>query len=585
MSTTKAVQKSLRSLSQIPRPVGRPFDRWVPATDDPDPNTTSDEQSNTPNIKRAQLRPRVIFADPKSLRRTLDVVRAANRTTLIRKHDKTGRLVRHTPVEAFQLQGIEEKDLVIETVPLPRSKSVRSDGTVAKKKEEDKTVNKGYVLRNKDALTINHAGKVMPLTGQWSYSKKKSDDLPCPWLRHIPPIVDVGEISALSRLSQEINAFELFMAPEKLEAVMANATIHDIRKIANHANLDQSLEVVGSRANGLATALSDIDLNLVSFNNERLDKVEDRRRALGVLKELFHAMKQQCLEGTSHGVKLNMLVAGARVPIISGTHRPSGLDFQIQCTTSSYNSTEYIKAFLKEHPRLRGLFFLLKQALTMRGLTVGSEHGLTSYPLLNMIIASLKLHIEGPRTDDVATQLLSFLDMYAEIDFYTTGITVRPPELIPKDKIISRNGKTSQAEVTEPIQKTSSLTATPEVRATRGPSDKVGYNHMMYLQDPADPTNNLGSNCTKIKYVQATIIEMRERLRSVMEEWNKNSGDRARKRLSLLRPLVGGDYRIFELDRLAMRQAADTVRNKRKRQLFWGKNVQSVNKTSDWKVL
>ena len=239
---------------------------------------------------------------------------------------------------------------------------------------------------------------------------------------------------------------------------------------------------------------SDIDFNLVTGEG-RLDDILDRPRATESLKELKTSL------GWRKEISNLILVRRAKIPIIRGVHNPTGLDFQIQQTTNAYNSTQYIKNFLKQYPILRDLFYVLRQMLIMRGLSDGSKQGLSSYPLFNMIVTSLKLDEQRSRLGDIGTQLLSFLKLYSEIDFNEHGLALRPARFLPKVSL-DKEGIQAHRTVTED---------------TEWAPRNAGFGYAMYLRDPADPSNDLGRNCAMIRHVQATFLVAKGRIRTCHE--------------------------------------------------------------------
>ena len=517
----------------------------------------------TDNTQKAFISPtksqdslQVPFIDPSSLRRTLDVVRTANRTTLIRKVD--GRWSsRYTPEEALQLQDIGTDDpgrlhvseKKLETTDRSVTEVVQSHERVVRRVELKDDSSAGYHGPR------DYCGRAMPLTSQWSAVKGRASPTQCPWLSHLPPSMSHAVMPAKERLAQELMAFDAYARPTPAEESAAEQAIDDICKAIKHADGRWRPEVIGSRANGTATPLSDLDFNLVTEEGTRLDHVQDRERAAMMLLRLSDRLRKRAAH--NQNIKITAMLSRPRIPIVQGVHLPTGLEFQIQQTTSAYNSTEYVKAYLNEYPTLRALFVIVKQALIMRGLTKGTAQGLTSYPLLNMIIASLKLKDTHVGRDDVAGHFLAFLDMYSHIDFYTNGILVSPPRLISKDEAISRATEPASHDNIESDTQDSEAGLTNGAGSTaiftKAAAKKLGSEYSMYLEDPADPSNNLGRNGYKIKHVQATLMQLLQELRIAMDEWDSlKAGSQSQSANSLLKQCIGGNYRAFELDRLSL---------------------------------
>jgi len=358
-----------------------------------------------------------------------------------------------------------------------------------------------------------------------------------PWLICVDKDVRTKALVSRARLAMEIEAFDSYYTPSVAEEEVVAQVVSDLELTLSDSIADFKVELMGSRATGLASPLSDIDVNLVPRDSRRPDVVEDRPQALQVLRKLARVLRQIRVQTPSLKSKfaVSFLISKARVPILRVLHLPSGLEMQIQHTNVGYNTTEYAKTFIREYPTLKRLFMVVRQALAVRGLTNGWSGGITSYPLLNMIVAALKDHEAQHGSGDVADQFLHFLEMYSDLDFDSTGISITPFKILTQ---------TDFEDTSNPIQQ--------HFRRT-------GYQYM-YLEDPADPSNNLGKSVVKVRDMQATIIALRSILSQAMRQWDDTVGKLSEKRLSsenmpsLLANIIEGDYRTFELDRAALTQ-------------------------------
>jgi non-canonical poly(A) RNA polymerase PAPD5/7 len=277
------------------------------------------------------------------------------------------------------------------------------------------------------------------------------------------------------------------------------------------------LETMGSRASGLADPLSDLDINVRQTGGAWLDDIDDRPTALKTLKAWGGVLRRTRYSST---LRILRVRSRARVPVLEALHVPTSLPVQIQHTVTGFNSTEYAKAFVREYPSLRAVFLVLKQMLAMRGLMEGRHRGLTSYPLLNMIVAHVKLVESNLEHDDVAGLLLSFLDRYGHVDFKHTKFSVVPPACLPK---------TSEG-------------------AQENDSDVC-----MTMIDPADPSNNLGSIWKNIKTVQELLESVHAKLQDAMEQWDHSNDAGEMPAESLLAGILEGDYTAFEVSRASLR--------------------------------
>ena len=475
--------------------------------------------------------------DPTSLRNTLEAVREANRATLIRRVGPGGKSIRSTSLTHSHSAGLSQpswlKGHAFERRELPVSQ--KQSRKPPRKKARLETSGRGPAA---EIQSGDYAGVEYPVQAEWRVTADTEPRWQRPWLSLMKGSGTKPDLTAEQRLRAEIDAFTDYFSPRPYEKLAAEVAFGDIKEALDSAKDPYSTELVGSRVTGLAGPLSDLDINITSVTGARLDEIRDRDQMAFRLGKLSgHLRKSRSLTLTER------VRRHARVPILIGIHQATSLEFQIQSTNSIYNTTEYAKLFMKEYPTLRSLFLVIKQMLSMRALCVGGgEGGLTSYPLLNMIVACLKLKCDHLEPNDVAGQLLCFLDLYADIDFYTTGISVLPPELFS----IS----------TEDFKRLQSAEDSDQGTVSQSPKPMRGnVSHRMYLVDPADPSHDLGSGASMIKHIQATLIKRRAVLRAKMRYWDTTAEDDPQK--SLLGCLVEGDYKPFELDRASLKTTLD----------------------------
>lgn len=479
--------------------------------------------------------------DIKSLRNTLEAHREVNRPTSpkIWKFSETGEPVLVQDPDRG-LPGIEikipEKKTSFKRIPLDAVRAFRGS------------------YHDLDALWgLKDSGETLPLQHR------------LPWLHHLDDGASSPHLSALERLSAEIRAFERYSAPSEEEQRAATEVLQDIIRCVEEVRGDLDVEVIGSRATGLADPLSDLDINISDpKESDVLDTPAQRAPHLMLrsLHQAFRKASQARNEPVTWPIQSKIFIHSAQVPILICSHGASGLPIQIQSTPRTYDSREYVKASLREYSSLKSLFKVLKQCFQMRSLTVGSAGGLTSYPLLQMIVAALRFSEGKFHPNDVANQLLFFLDFYSDIDFSAHGISTDPLDLFPKS-VGRRLDRHDKSDNTKHRTKEHDSGRSPESRSIfrdrsqrkiRGEDE-----YLMTLQDPTNPVNDLGRRCHRIQDVQETIITLRSNLKRVMDAWDSSSripnppGQRSRVQ-SLLEPLVGGDYRIYEHEREDLRR-------------------------------
>ncbi|KAJ9611442.1 hypothetical protein H2200_004626 [Cladophialophora chaetospira] len=476
--------------------------------------------------------------DINSLKNTLRAHREANRAPVIRKTYKKGDSVRVEDPDVG-LPAIEVK------VPQTKAWSFR---------RIDLTPGQAFTRgtsRDLDVLwRISDTEKNPPLQYR------------LPWLRHLDSADSTHYCSAVERLGAEIQAFERYSSPSKEEQRAADDALRDVTECVSEACGDLAVDIIGSRATKLADPLSDLDINVSGPEHWDTSDEPSQNAPLKVLNRLHkHFRKPSKTYTRPPTIEVQYYLKQARVPILLCHHKPSGLPIQIQSTPRTYDSREYVKASLKEYPSLRGLFKALKQTLQMRGLTVGSSGGITSYPLLQMIVAALKFSEGRFHPSDVGDQFLFFLDFYADIDFSMHGISTEPIELFSKSVRRTRSHDDDAANSDE-FEMHDKARLRESHKTFQGRSRKTfqrDRDYRMTLQDPANPLNDLGKSCYQIQDVQETFIALGATMKRVMADWDRASRtlDRAQQHTgarSLLESCIGGDYRIYEHERDELRR-------------------------------
>lgn len=97
------------------------------------------------------------------------------------------------------------------------------------------------------------------------------------------------------------------------------------------------------------------------------------------------------------------------------------------------------------------------------------------------------------------------------------------------------------------------IDALPKLNPSRQP-------YLLCMQDPADPTNDLGRKCTSIKHIQVVFHTAERLVRFAMKKWEMM--DKSKRESTMMAaaggclwPLVGADYRCFEKNRDKLEQS------------------------------
>jgi hypothetical protein len=516
--------------------------------------------------------------DPTNLRGTLDTIRDANRTGLIRKVGKVGDPIGRLSLPKIEGIAVEKpsKDaLAIRRVEARLQRAERREKRgrqLRNPKNLDDALNRLQVhsdrQRSREGIPPNlsrnitrrqkhqikrltllaeggeasqkrqpndmgskkrSAGRAPQLLPGWRHEGPLHIHRRAPWLRSLVETDGARKKVSHERLLDEIQAFEDFITPSAAEESAAEQAFADFQRMLQPLRPELDAELIGSRASGLASALSDIDINMRVRGQDRFDTYGDREEALKLLRIVWKNVHNQVYRQTFSPL---YYVAKTKVPIFKLFHTNTGLRMDVQCSNGAFNSLVYIKSYQREFPTVKRVFLVLRTALQLRGLENGNTGGLTSYPLLNMVVAACKSCELKYGQVDPARHLLEFLDMFSEIDFFSQGLSIEPFEvfsLVDRGDVLERFGL--------------------------GPANQSVKNGQMMFPDPADPVNNLGRVTRRIRDVQETIIKWKKSLRNQMAVWDEDanggvsSGQGPFEETSLLVSLLEADWRQFVMQR------------------------------------
>lgn len=464
------------------------------------------------------------IVDPLSLEKTLQAHQRANQESIVIKH------VQSNPESSAE-----------SLAPQKKSSTPTSAIHLGLEREE---------IQEGKGQWEDYIGKPRPLSLDWEMIGGISRKLRVPWMQELDKRKSSTETAAV-RLTEEIRCADVFFSPSQKEWEATKQAVKQLESFILRADPTHvKLDVIGSRASGLATPLSDLDLNLV-VSGKADEHVHNAQ--VSTLGKLFKTMKWG--DGAKGQFNTAYFAARARVPIIVGTHI-SGLEFQIQSASSCYGSLEVVKCLCAEYPTMRALFKIIKQMLKMRGLCDGHLGGLTSYPLINMIAVSLKKNAIHADPFDYGQHLVQFLEYWSTIDLYKTGITH-----IPSNSLTSITGASAFNDPETAAKSINLITQDPigakpiefDVRKDLSEIHEGQDNFMMTLHDPANPQNDLGRSAYAIKHIQATFVEVLAQLKRDMEGWDakvKAGGSHsAANGPSMLRALIEGDYSLYNMER------------------------------------
>ncbi|KAL8872307.1 MAG: hypothetical protein Q9174_002043 [Haloplaca sp. 1 TL-2023] len=370
-----------------------------------------------------------------------------------------------------------------------------------------------------------------------------------PWLSQMEG--DLGG-DASQRLVNEINAYERCMTASDLELQATRKVARRVDQLVRTTLKGSSCEVVGSHSTGLALPSSDIDFS-VSLPAIEADAAPYRKSLRGLRYQKAYYQALMKLRAALHddpdfGRSAELVVA--RVPIVRAVHQVTRQEVQIQMWTGNRRQEQYTLAYLAEYPTLRPLYFVLRSSLKIRNLGYTLDGGLGAYATLMLIVNVLK-HASGHYDPlDVGNQLLHVLQFYTEADLYRHGWSVDPPRQMVKGKANAVVEEQTSRKTGPALQGLDNI----------APTDPR-YPYLLYLQDPADAANDLGSKSYAIKHIQSTFASIRNDILEKMQQWESQSESvsRSPSKVALLAPLVQARYMNLYSQRCKMREYGSSI--------------------------
>ncbi|MCJ1381887.1 hypothetical protein MMC17_004999 [Xylographa soralifera] len=359
-----------------------------------------------------------------------------------------------------------------------------------------------------------------------------------PWIGYIKS----EESDGMLRLNEEIRAFERFMKPTSDEEKSTQAAISRAQSVVATVAPTSVLTLHGSRYTGIADPLSDIDfsVSLPEYEKDSLKRGPSIHRPVAQRggTTLLRKIEKALVKSPRYEL-VNFILA--RVNIVAAVDANTQLHLQFQTLASFMPAREYSMCYLSEFPALRPLYVLLRHFLLMRGFTGARDGGVGSYPLLIMIVTAFKHSRQTFAPENLGVQLLHILKFWSTADLHTYGYAADPPicftKVPPKTSLEERNKR-----LANPILK--------GIDIIRKPKEDLPF--LLCLQDPGNPTNDLGKRINQIKNIQACFATARENLIHSLRRWEtlvEYNALQKRRQYSFLDSFVGGDYSTFHWQR------------------------------------
>ncbi|KAL2009217.1 hypothetical protein VTN00DRAFT_7411 [Thermoascus crustaceus] len=479
------------------------------------------------------------YIRPNSLQKTLEVQRAANRSALLRKvayDDLSAYVFRpDLPPENFadheKLSASEHRP----REPVGSSKESRHWGSEDSAQPQGRSSIREKVSRirsvggsrESSAREVSLGPEKRSGELHWDVNEKEHRPQQSPWLDHVRPLGRITD--GLARLDAEIRALERYLTPTREEQASVDQVIESVSTMLARV-VPHPPRVIGSWGTGMALSHSDLDF-ILPVN----DPVDDPVRKPSPMRPEMVQAYRKTLRGVDGLLRESPLfkdqvdALDGRTPAVTAVHDATGLRLQFYCGEGPPSSIEYVKDYQAEYPALRPLYIATRMMLEVRGVFGPRNSSISSYGLLMLIVASLKMnHGRFLRPDNLGEHLLEILHTYGKVvDWRKTGVSVDPPGFFHLSTIKSAESSIKSqdpdfGEEEEPayLRGQRALLNSKRTAAVKRNFPAAGA---VCVQDPTNYMNDVGKSCVRPAQLQDTFTTAHERLRGAIAAWDESA--------------------------------------------------------------
>ncbi|KAI9653497.1 MAG: hypothetical protein M1829_001290 [Trizodia sp. TS-e1964] len=314
-------------------------------------------------------------------------------------------------------------------------------------------------------------------------------------------------------LHKEILDFYNYVKPQEFEEVVRSNLLDRLRKAIKVEYPRSSIHCFGSFAAGLY--LPNADMDLVIFTGDLNSSAANTR--LNRVGRLLY--------------KLNMAVPGsvqivkkAKVPLVKFIDHLTGIKVDISFESDTgIIATSTFQEWKSLYPAMPILVTLIKQFLMMRGLNEVFNGGLGGFSVTCLVVSLLQTlpQVQSGNLvphDHLGETLMEFLDLYGNcFNTFTTGIQLNPPGYFVK-------------------------------RLNPNIAYRQTNMYRLCIVDPNNSRNDISGGSGKIDVIFKCFSNAYNTLQARMGSLNLNNLEE-RAGQSLLAPLLGGNYSVFDTHR------------------------------------
>ena len=249
----------------------------------------------------------------------------------------------------------------------------------------------------------------------------------CPWIK---PDSKCHSLQGVLKLHCEIIDFYKFIQLNDEEKNARIKTYNNIKKLIEENFPDYSCELYGSFRIGLSLPDSDIDILILSKQDNNLDNDRNKYYLYNSLKKIYDVFNN---ENSFSYLEL----IEAKVPIIKCTYKETNI--QIDISMYKDNGASAVKVFEKIisiYPEIKPLMLLIKYMLRQRKLNEIYKGGVSSFILFTLLYYYLMdvrkrftYKLKNGHKENLLTLghlLLGFFNFYGfEFNYKKLGISIR----------------------------------------------------------------------------------------------------------------------------------------------------------------
>lgn len=361
-----------------------------------------------------------------------------------------------------------------------------------------------------------------------------------PWLDLLAK--DRAVSGGLSQLDAEIRALETYLTPSPAEQQSVKKVISEVTNLLQGV-VPRTPLVIGSRRTGFALGHSGLDFIIPVFDNARFSEQirkpsASRPQMLEQYREILQNAQDAFCQHPSFWHRVHL--SGKRKPIVTVTHRSTGLSIHLTCGGGLPSFIEYLHDYFAEYPSTRPLYMVTRLILEIHGLYGTHTSGIGSDALVMLVVTFLKMNhgrFHGPST--LGSQLLAILHTYGtRVDLATTGVSVDPPGFFNADTVKEASAGYNSDDLPAYLRGQRSLVNLKRTAAARRNVPATGQ---LCLQDPGNYMNDLGRGCTRTREIQDAFARAHRRLKKALGAWEDHGSENSTAN-SILSPVLRANF-------------------------------------------